>query len=101
MSDPLEDARNYLRQALGALMEVSDAQKREEAGKAPILLAVRDGVFHDEQIRIWSEEIAAGLSPYLNIETYEDGLDIHAQIQAVISGSIRERVCEAIVETKA
>jgi hypothetical protein len=27
MADPLEDARNYLRQALGALMEVADATK--------------------------------------------------------------------------
>ena len=28
MSDPIEDARNYLRSALGALMEVANAEKR-------------------------------------------------------------------------
>ncbi len=68
------------------------------ADKMQIFRAVRDGVFHEEQIRIWAEEVAAGLSPYLNIESYEDGLEIHAQIEAVIAGHIRERVCEAIQE---
>jgi hypothetical protein len=67
--------------------------------KMKIFRAIRDGVFHKEQVRIWAEEIATGLSPYLNIDTYEDGLDIHAQIEAVISSSIRERVCEAIQES--
>ncbi len=66
--------------------------------KMKIHRAVRDGVFHDDQVRIWAEEIAAGLSPYLNIETYEDGIDINAQIEAVLSGHVRERVCEAIIE---
>jgi hypothetical protein len=67
--------------------------------KMKIFRAVRDGVFHEEQVRIWAEEIAAGLSPYLNIETYEDGLDINAQIEAVLSGHVRERICEAILES--
>jgi hypothetical protein len=69
------------------------------ADKMKIHRAVRDGVFHDDQIRVWAEEIAAGLSPYLNIKTYEDGLDIHAQIEAVLSGHVRDRVCEAILES--
>lgn len=71
-----------------------------DAEKMVIFRAIRDGVFHDEQVRIWAEEIAAGLSSYLNIESYEDGLDIHAQIEAVLSGHVRERICEAILEAK-
>ena len=65
-----------------------------------ILLAVRDGAFNEDQVKIWAEEIVTGLSPYLGIESYDDGLDIHDQIAAVISGSIRERVCEAITEAR-
>lgn len=71
----------------------------EKRARRSALLAVRDGVFHEEQMRIWAEEIASGLSPFLGIDSYEDGIEIQEQIIAVISGHIRERVCEAITES--
>ncbi len=72
----------------------------ENRAKRSALLAVRDGVFHEEQMRVWAEEIVAGLSPFLGIDSYEDGIEIQDQIIAVIAGSIRERVCEAITESR-
>lgn len=64
------------------------------------LKLIRDDVFHEEQLQIWSDEFLADISPYVNVETYDDGVVLHESVKAFLTSRVLERIGEALLEAQ-
>ncbi len=62
-----------------------------------ILKKIRDDVFHQEQLQVWSDELLADLSPYMGPEEYDDVVDMHARVHGFLTSSVLERIGEVVL----
>ena len=49
---------------------------------------------HDEQYRVWAEEIIAALSEYLSVETYDEVVQLHR----IIEGEVK-KIADMFLDT--
>lgn len=97
-----------LREALGCQAEVTAVGERSSNTACSLqtdvsaeairhLKLIRDDVFHEEQLQIWSDEFLADISPYVNVETYDDGVVLHESVKAFLTSRVLERIGEALL----
>ncbi len=87
--------------AVGAAVSAAPLQSGAGAEAIRHLKRIRDDVFHEEQLQIWSDEILADISPYVNVETYDDGVALHEHVKAFLTSRVLERIGEALLDGEA
>lgn len=107
----LREENESLREALGCQAEVTAVGERSSNTACSLqtgvsaeairhLKLIRDDVFHEEQLQIWSDEFLADISPYVNVETYDDGVVLHESVKAFLTSRVLERIGEALLEAQ-